>query len=119
MDGRADQPAVRPRECRRRTDYDRRMQSRADGRFPYELQILVCVGKRCNGEGVGEAIREDLKAHNKELGNKGRVRVCSVSCLDLCDEGPNVVIWPEGTTAGGQTLESARRLYAAAIDSPR
>ena len=95
------------------------MQSRDDGRFPYEHQILVCVGKRCNGEGVGEAIREDLKTHNKEVGNKPRVRVCSVSCLDLCDEGPNVVVWPAGTVHGGQTLASARQLYAAAVDPPR
>jgi NADH:ubiquinone oxidoreductase subunit E len=104
-----------------RADYYGSMESRPDGQFPYEHQVLVCTGKRCNGEGVGEAIREDLKAHNKRLGNNGRVRVCAVSCLDLCEEGPNVVIWPAGTTHGAQSIESARRIYdlaVAAVEAP-
>ncbi|MEO6325796.1 MAG: (2Fe-2S) ferredoxin domain-containing protein [Thermoanaerobaculia bacterium] len=91
------------------------MESRSDGTFPYDLHVLVCIGKRCSEDGVGEAIRADLKGHNKELGNKGRIRVCAVSCLDLCDVGPNVVIWPAGETHGGQSIASARRLYEAAV----
>ena len=86
---------------------------RPDGLFPFEKQILVCIGKRCNENGAGEEIRQELKSLNKEKGNKERIRVCSTSCLDLCDEGPNIVVWPEGRTSGNQTLEKARRLYEA------
>ncbi len=88
------------------------MLPRDDGLFPFQLHLLVCVGARCNGEGVGEAIRSDLKALNKERGNKERIRVCSSSCLDLCDHGPNIVSWPSGETFVGMTLESARDVYA-------
>lgn len=87
------------------------MDPRADGLFPYERQILVCIGKSCNENGIGEEIRQELKSLNKEVGNKERIRVCSVSCLDLCDGGPNIVLWPGGRTMGRQTREKARRLY--------
>lgn len=92
-----------------------RMQADPGGRFPYELHVLVCTGPRCNAEGKGEEIRQDLKALNKELGNRARVRVCSVSCLDLCEKGPNLVLWPDGQSFGAQTKESARELYLARV----
>ncbi|HEY0591302.1 MAG TPA: (2Fe-2S) ferredoxin domain-containing protein, partial [Thermoanaerobaculia bacterium] len=59
-------------------------------RFPYEHHFLVCTGKRCNADARGEAIRAELKETNKALGRKATVRVCAVSCLDLCDYGPNM-----------------------------
>ena len=84
-------------------------------RYPFEKLFLVCVGKRCNdperGSERGERIQEELKAHNKEMGRKRTVRVCQVSCLDLCDDGPNIIVYPEGELHSHMTRKSARRLY--------
>jgi NADH:ubiquinone oxidoreductase subunit E len=65
-------------------------------KYPFEKHFLVCTGARCNdssrGDDRGELIRDELKDLNKKLGRKPTVRVCSVSCLDLCDFGPNMIV---------------------------
>jgi (2Fe-2S) ferredoxin len=84
-------------------------------KYPFEKLFLVCTGARCNdsdhGKDRGEVIRDELKEINKKLGRKPTVRVCSVSCLDLCDYGPNIVVHPEGTVYSHLTRESARAVY--------
>lgn len=86
-------------------------------KYPFDTLFLVCTGERCSnpdrGENRGELIRAELKDHNKKLGRKATVRVCAVSCLDLCDYGPNIVAQPGGTTYSGLTRETARAVYDA------
>ena len=91
--------------------------------YPFDNLFLVCIGKSCNdakhGGDRGECIAEDLKAWNKDLGRKPAVRVCRVSCLDLCDHGPNMVVHPRGTVYSHLDLAAARAAYAAAMgDAP-
>ncbi|HEX8173111.1 MAG TPA: (2Fe-2S) ferredoxin domain-containing protein [Thermoanaerobaculia bacterium] len=84
-------------------------------KYPHEKLFLVCTGKRCSDEARGlergACIQEELKIHNKKLGRKGVVRVCAVSCLDLCDYGPNMVVEPDGTTYSHLDRETARAAY--------
>ncbi len=83
-------------------------------RYPFLKHVLVCTGARCNnenrGDERGELIRTELKDLNRSLGRKPTVRVCSVSCLDLCDYGPNMIIYPEGDVFSGLTRETAKGL---------
>jgi len=69
-------------------------------KYQFEHHFLVCTGARCNredrGDERGEKIQEMLKDLNKERGRKATVRVCKVSCLDLCDHGPNMIHYPSG-----------------------
>ena len=84
-------------------------------KYPFEKLFLVCTGERCNdgqrGDDRGEEIRAELKAHNKSLGRKRTVRICAVSCLDLCDHGPNIVVEPEGTVYSNLDRKKARAVY--------
>jgi (2Fe-2S) ferredoxin len=84
-------------------------------KYPFQKLFLVCTGERCNDAARqwnrGEFIRADLKDHNKKLGRKPTVRVCAVSCLDLCDYGPNMVVEPDGTVYSHLTRETARAVY--------
>ena len=86
-------------------------------RYPFEKHFVICTGARCNdekhGKDRGEEIRDELKDHNKKMGRKPTVRVCSVSCLDLCDYGPNMIAWPEGTVYSHLDREKAMRAYSA------
>ena len=93
-------------------------------RYPFEKLFLVCTGERCNdkkhGDDRGEEIRAGLKDLNKKLGRKGTVRICAVSCLDLCDYGPNIVVQPEGTVYSHLDQRSARAVYDGEMgDGPR
>ena len=92
-------------------------------RYPFTKHILVCTGARCNDEGRGdkrsEEIRSELKDLNKKLGRKKTVRICAVSCLDLCDYGPNIIVEPEGIVYSHLTPRMARAVYDAAVgDGP-
>ena len=84
-------------------------------KYPFEKLFLVCTGKRCNdlARGIerGEIIRDELKDHNKKMGRKPTVRICAVSCLDLCDYGPNMVVEPDGSVFSHLTRETARAVY--------
>jgi NADH:ubiquinone oxidoreductase subunit E len=87
-------------------------------KYPFEKHFLVCVGDRCNNpdRGVerGEFIQAELKGHNKKLGRKSRVRVCTVSCLDLCDHGPNMIV--DGIVYSHLTRETAREVYSGVME---
>jgi NADH:ubiquinone oxidoreductase subunit E len=90
-------------------------------RYPFEKHFLVCGGERCNNpnRGIerGETIRELLKDHNKKMGRKPSVRVCAVSCLDLCDHGPNMIV--DGNVFSHLTRETALAVYAGVMgDGP-
>lgn len=84
-------------------------------KYPFEKLFLVCTGKRCNanerGSERGELIRDELKDHNKKMGRKPTVRICAVSCLDMCDYGPNMVIEPGGELHSGLDRAKARAIY--------
>lgn len=83
-------------------------------RYPRKL-FLVCTGERCNNPDrdadAGESIQKELKKLNKSLGRKMTVRVCQVSCLDLCEHGPNMVVQPSGTVYSHLNRELARAVY--------
>jgi (2Fe-2S) ferredoxin len=71
------------------------------GSPPYDTLILVCTNARkpgervsCAGEGFcGARLRDALKDEAAKRGLKGRVRVSASGCLDLCEEGPNVLVF--------------------------
>jgi len=93
-------------------------------RYPRQKLFLVCTGARCNnldrGDERGEIIRADLKDLNKKLGRKPVARICSVSCLDLCDFGPNMVAEPDDRVYSHLTRETAKAVYHGEMgDAPR
>src|SRR3954462_5498244 len=90
-------------------------------KYPFEKHFLVCIGGRCGNpdRGIerGEFIHAELKGHNKKMGCKPLVRVCTVSCLDLCDHGPNMIV--DGNVYSHLTRELAREVYAGVMgDGP-
>jgi (2Fe-2S) ferredoxin len=68
----------------------------------YERHIFFCCNQRengancCNNHG-SQAMRDYAKTRVKELklSGPGKVRVNTAGCLDRCDEGPVVVVYPE------------------------
>lgn len=70
--------------------------------LPYERIVFVCTNQRgkderCSCGAKGAAIQEALKDWVKKSGLKGRVRVSKSGCMDKCELGPNVMIFPENT----------------------
>ena len=75
----------------------------------YEAHVFCCVNERpaghprgcCKSKGA-EALRNYMKARAKELGLQD-VRVNMAGCLDRCEFGPTMVIYPEGVWYHPQT----------------
>ena len=68
----------------------------------YEAHLFVCCNRRPDGHVRGscaargsEKLRDYMKVRAKELGLAG-VRVNLAGCLDRCELGPCMVIYPEG-----------------------
>ena len=73
---------------------------------PYKRTIFVCTNARAEGERVscgkaGEALCQALKDEINKRGFKGRIRAMKSGCHDFCEEGPNVMVYPDGTLNTG------------------
>ncbi len=70
----------------------------------YKHHVFFCCNQRddgrpsCNDHG-SQAVRDYAKAKIKKLGlsGRGKVRVNQAGCLDRCEEGPVLVVYPEET----------------------
>ncbi len=73
----------------------------------FERHIFICTNQRaaenprgcCDAEGLGSlqlAFKKELSAR----GLKARVRANKAGCLDQCEHGPTVVVYPEGVWYG-------------------
>lgn len=78
------------------------------GKVPYRRTVFVCVHQReggrvaCGNPGRGGTeLAEALKEGAKARGLKGKVRVARTGCLDLCEQGPNVFLYPGETWLSG------------------
>ena len=78
---------------------------------PFERHIFVCTNRRpddnpkgsCAAKG-SEQLQALLKEELHKRGLKGKVRANSAGCLDACEFGVSVVVYPEGVWYGGVTL---------------
>lgn len=74
----------------------------SDPALYFDCHVFVCTNTRPVDHPRGSCARkgsEDLRAYMKDkakaMGLKG-VRVNAAGCLDRCELGPNLVIYPEG-----------------------
>ena len=71
----------------------------------YAKHVFFCCNQRdggdrpsCNAKGASR-LRDYAKGRIKKLGlaGEGKIRINQAGCLDRCEEGPVVVVYPEGT----------------------
>ena len=77
----------------------------------FEKHIFVCENKRqeghprgCCAEKGSLEVRALFKKKLKELGINSEVRANASGCLDACEFGITVLIYPEQTWYGGVTI---------------
>ncbi len=70
----------------------------------YRYHVFFCTNVRDDGRPFcaahgSVALRDYTKKRVKELGlaGRGQVRINTAGCMDRCEEGPVVVVYPEGT----------------------
>ena len=62
----------------------------------YRSQVLVCGGTGCSSSGSAKLI-ERFEEQLKEKGLDKEVKVVRTGCFGLCEAGPVVIVYPEGT----------------------
>jgi (2Fe-2S) ferredoxin len=70
----------------------------------FRHHLFICENRRpesaprgsCAARG-GEAVRQAFKAELLRRGLNQEIRANAAGCLDLCEQGPVVVVYPEGT----------------------
>lgn len=84
---------------------------------PYKYHLFVCTNRRpeghpkgCCSEKGSEALREFFKEEIRRLGLRGQVRANIAGCLDACQFGPSVVVYPEAVWYQVSNLEDAREI---------
>ena len=77
----------------------------------YSAHVFCCTNERPEGHPRGcckhkgsERLRDYMKARAKELGLND-VRINTSGCLDRCELGPSMVIYPEGVWYTVRTRE--------------
>jgi (2Fe-2S) ferredoxin len=85
----------------------------------YERHIFVCENVRPDGHPRGccaakgsAAIRARFKELVREHGLQGRVRANMAGCLDRCEYGPTVVVYPEGVWYAPVAVADCDEIFA-------
>ena len=92
----------------------------------FQPHIFVCCNQRepghsrgrCDPDGVG-GLRAEFKKEVKRRGLAPLVRANSAGCLDQCECGPTVVIYPQEIWYGGVTEEDIPRIIEETIINGR
>ena len=86
---------------------------------PFERHVFVCQNVRpegaprpsCTTDGTSELVPQ-LKKHAKTAGLDSAIRVNKAGCLDQCEHGPVVVVYPEAVWYGHVQPEDAEEIVA-------
>ena len=70
----------------------------------FKHHVFFCTNQRQAGENCcNNYCAEEMRAYAKDkikalkLSGKGKIRINNAGCLDRCDEGPVLVVYPEET----------------------
>jgi (2Fe-2S) ferredoxin len=84
--------------------------------LPHEKVVFVCCNRREEGERVccasqdGQQLRDRMKELVKERGYRTRIRISQAGCMDRCEDGANVMIFPDNEWLSHVTLEHVEEI---------
>src|SRR5262245_12880550 len=92
----------------------------------FTCHLFVCCNQRepghrrgcCNADGSGK-LRELFKTEIAKCGLTPDVRANQSGCLDQCEYGPTVVIYPQAIWYGGVTAADVSRIVTETVVSGR
>ena len=83
----------------------------------FQRHVFVCINERpedhprgsCLKRG-GPQVRDALKAALKQRGLTGEIRANNAGCLDQCEDGVTVVVYPEQVWYGAVTVADVQEI---------
>lgn len=90
----------------------------------YKHHIFICENERepghprgCCFEKGSPALRVAFKQEIAKRGLKGVVRANKSGCMDYCEKGPTVVIYPEGVWYSPKNVDDVKEIMSKHIDN--
>jgi (2Fe-2S) ferredoxin len=74
--------------------------------------ILCCTASHCTQKGANDVIVQ-MRREVMRRGLDSEILVNTCGTIDLCDIGPNIVVYPEGTIYSGVTTKDVKDLVGA------
>jgi (2Fe-2S) ferredoxin len=78
------------------------------------IRLVLCMGQHCNrseqAEPLYERLRQALGDPRPGFMASGPVRWEIASCLDMCDDGPNLIVYPQQVILNALDLEALDEL---------
>jgi (2Fe-2S) ferredoxin len=87
----------------------------------YKKHIFVCTNQRpegarkCCGEETGMSIVREFKQQLKEKGLNGELRAQKAGCMDLCEHGPMIAIYPDGIFYGNVSKDKVSEIIERSV----
>lgn len=75
----------------------------------YRSHVLICGGTGCTSSKSRE-IKKELELELKRLGLENEIQIVMTGCFGLCEAGPIVIIYPEGTFYSKVQVSDAKRI---------
>jgi (2Fe-2S) ferredoxin len=86
---------------------------------PFDKHVFSCTNERPGahprggcGPARGEALHKAFKRALADLGLGRSIRANTAGCLDRCEHGPTVVVYPDGVWFGGVTPDDVPEIVA-------
>ena len=84
---------------------------------PYTRHVFICTNRRADDNPKGscaakgsEEVRQRFKEEIDARGLRSEVRANASGCLDACERGVSVVVYPEGVWYGGVTVDDVKQI---------
>ena len=77
----------------------------------YRSHVLICGGTGCSSSGsqkVQEALEKELKAQGLEE----EIAIVRTGCFGLCENGPVMIVYPEGSFYSRVTPEDVKEIVS-------
>jgi (2Fe-2S) ferredoxin len=88
----------------------------------FDFHIFICINERAPDDPKGccaakgsKAIADKFKEELHRRGLKGKVRANKAGCLDACERGPSVVVYPDGVWYQRVTVEDVNEIIESHI----
>ena len=82
----------------------------------FRKHVFVCTNQRTTGtrpscgEACGLELVAAMKKEIKDAGASGEIRIQRAGCLDACEHGPAMVVYPEGVFYGGVQINDVTEI---------
>lgn len=85
---------------------------------PYRLHMIICNDSDCSERG-SQQLYENLKQLVKDKDLKETVKVSKSTCLDDCEIGPNLLVYPQGIIYNKVEAQDLEKILTAHLNGEK